>query len=118
MKEEYSLALPDLSDLGNSAVWMVRYMAPSGFICQLSLEARSGSEVLLRGQLAMVKLLESGCIPVERKLDTVQPTQGKDDPVVCPIHKTTMHLCRKGERSWHAHKLENGKWCTGKGEKA
>lgn len=118
MSEEISSVLPDLSDLSNGAVWMVRYLDPFGFTCQLSLDGRSGTEVLSKGQIAIGKLLETGCKPLERKTDPIKPAQEKESPVVCPIHQTTMRQYAKGERSWYAHRLESGKWCTGKAEKA
>lgn len=106
--------VPDLSDLASSAVWSVRYRDPSGFDCQLSLESASGVEVLQRAQAALAKLGESGCTPNNNQFTSARESQPKAESVMCQIHKVPMRQYQKNERSWYAHRLEDGSWCRGK----
>jgi hypothetical protein len=58
--------------------------------------------------------------PVETKqvktkqTETKQKTTDKPETKVCPIHKKTMYLYTKDGKYWYSHKLDNGKWCSGK----
>jgi hypothetical protein len=33
---------------------------------------------------------------------------------LCPIHQVPLRQFSKNGRSWRAHALDNGKWCSGK----
>lgn len=111
--------VPDLSDLAASATWSVRYRDSSGFECQLSLECASGVEVLQKSLAALSRLSESGCQPLNPQSgSSVRETPANTETVLCLIHHVPMREWKKNGRSWYSHKLEDGSWCKGKGEKS
>jgi hypothetical protein len=102
-----------IPEVDSVATWSVRFVDPSGFECQLSLEAGSGIDVLKKAQLALERLLEINCTPAIRTASN--PTakdqeNGKES--FCPIHKVEMKLWKKNGRSWYSHKVD-GSWCKG-----
>jgi hypothetical protein len=103
----------DLSELDTSAIWTVRYLDPSGFECQLSIEGSTGTEVLKKALSAIDKLKESQCIPITRGQTPAQDTEHyKEEELQCPIHKVKMSRWSKGNRTWYSHRWEGG-WCKG-----
>lgn len=110
------------------ATWVVRFQDPTGFSCQLLLESSSGKDVLSKGKAAITYLQESGCLPVPFTGQTVSiqpqsskqevPVEVKEEPntsaFICLLHGVAMQKYTKGNHSWFAHRLENGKWCKGK----
>ncbi|MHC1740149.1 MAG: hypothetical protein AB9897_03445 [Anaerolineaceae bacterium] len=104
----------NVSDLDSSANWSVKYLSPSGFECLLTLEAASGTDVLMKAQRALERLLESQCVPITHYAATPS-VQGSDKDVasLCPIHHVDMKLWKKNDRSWYAHKVD-GNWCRGR----
>jgi hypothetical protein len=103
-----------LSELECGAFWTVKYHDPAGFECQLSLEAANGTDVLRKGEKALDRLQELGCIPVYKSIgqSTGEGTE-KESVSFCPIHHVEMKLWKKENRSWYAHKVD-GNWCSGK----
>jgi len=102
-----------LAGLDTSAIWTVRYIDPSGFECQLSLEASSGSEVLKKAQVAIERLKESQCSSIARCPSTHSlKDEEKEEAHLCPIHHIPMRLWQKNGRSWYSHRW-NGSWCKG-----
>jgi hypothetical protein len=66
------------------------------------------------GEKAMArKPVETKQVKTEQT-ETEQKTTDKPKTKVCPIHKKTMYLYQKDGKSWYSHKLDNGKWCSGK----
>ncbi len=114
---ENSHLIPEqyVPDLDTSAVWTVKYVDPSGFVCQLSLEAASGTEVMRKGQLVIERLKETQCSPVVRNNSNAQ---SQDEDVkgesICRRHHCEMRLYQKNNRSWYAHKTQDGHWCNGR----
>lgn len=103
-----------IPDLDTSAIWTVRFVDPSGFEVQLSIEAPSGTEAMRKGQLVIERLKEIQCSPVVRNNpNPMAKVQDQDNQLTCPIHHTPMRLFQKNGRSWHAHKTESGIWCKG-----
>lgn len=102
-------------DLESSAIWTVRYIDPSGYECQLSLEARTGVEALTKSQLAIEKLKENQCVPLSQKSSNsqVKVPESKDEAPRCSIHDVPMRRWEKNGKVWYAHK-ENDHWCRGK----
>ena len=108
--------------------WSVRYIDfPTGFQCQLSLQAESSSEVLAKAKGALEYLVEAKCLPSHsessngyKKLDAsnggptvlVKPDGNGNNPV-CPLHGVEMTKWSKNGRSWYAHRWEDT-WCNGK----
>jgi len=104
----------DGSGLDSSAIWTVRYIDPSGFECQLSLEGSSGIEVLKKAESAIERLKESQCSSIVRypASSPDKEEEIKEDEHLCPIHQTPMKLWQKNGRSWYSHRW-NGSWCKG-----
>lgn len=102
-----------IPDLDTAAVWTVRYIDPSGFECQLSLEGSSGSEVLKKAQGAVEYLKETQCAPIHRINPTSTVKEEEDDESICVKHQCAMRLYHKNNRSWYAHRTKDGQWCNG-----
>lgn len=115
MTENQNLtSMQEITDQDTYASWSIRYVDPSGFACQLFLEARSGSDVLKKAQKAIEKLLKTHCLPIP--VDGIKSNVGhkpQDEVSFCSLHQTTMKLWQKGNKSWYAHKTVDGKWCRG-----
>ena len=88
------------------ASWNTRYVTQEGFVCQITLRADSGKDLLERADVAMSFLLNHGYSPSELNHN------GKDSKW-CPIHQCTMRRWEKEGRSWYSHKREDGSWCRG-----
>ena len=109
------------------ATWSVRYTDPTGFQCQLSLQAETGSELLAKAKGALEYLVEAKCLPFHsespngnKKADgnNAGPTvlvkpDGNDKNPICPLHSVEMTRWTKNGRSWFAHRWQDG-WCSGK----
>ncbi len=54
-----------LNYLEAPASWNTKYLSPEGFVCQITLRADTGRELLEKAQAAMAHLLEAGCAPCE-----------------------------------------------------
>jgi len=103
----------EVSELDTSAIWTVRYVDPSGFECQLSLEGSSGIEVLKKADSAIERLKEYQCSPIIRNpASSSIKEEGKEEEHLCPIHHASMKLWQKNGRSWYSHKVD-GRWCKG-----
>jgi hypothetical protein len=101
-------------ELDTSAIWSVRFIDPSGYECQLSLDARTGIDALNKAQLAIEKLKEIKCSPVLRAASiTATKSSDKDEDHQCPIHDVVMRRWEKNGKVWYAHKF-NDHWCRGK----
>ncbi len=101
-------------DLDSSAVFTVRYIDPSGFEVQLSIEAPTGTEAMKKGQLVIERLKETQCSPLNRKNQaaTIEETITNSDSF-CPIHQVEMKLWEKRNKTWYSHKTPDGRWCNG-----
>lgn len=111
------------------ASWNTRYVDASGFECQLTLRAESGSELLEKASHAIAYLLENGCTPSvfyrggprqpEAKEEKTSNGKGNGqsqedgNPAWCPIHECEMKRWEKDGRVWYSHKAD-GSWCRGK----
>ena len=123
-----------LSTLEAPASWNTRYLAPNGFVCQITLRGDTGKELLDRATAAMAHLIDSGCKPYDNQYSkpkgnwhgskpqssgnlnqtsSVGAEAGNEDQHRCPIHNVDMKRWEKDGRIWYSHKTENG-WCTGK----
>lgn len=99
------------------ASWCTRYLSPTGFECQLVLEAETGLEVLKKGEAALACLIEQNCMPISfhgtnggsNASKTVLESGEKH---FCSIHKIEMKRWSKGDRTWYSHRWEGG-WCKG-----
>ncbi len=101
------------SALDSSAIWTVRYIDPSGFECQLSLEGSSGIEVLRKAEIAIDRLKEYQCSPIIRTpVISSDKDEEKVDDHLCPIHQAPMKFWQKNGKSWYSHKVD-GRWCKG-----
>jgi len=128
------------------ASWNTKYLSPEGFVCQITLRAETGRELLEKAHAAMLHLLEAGCAPCESiairpKLNGngngAQPNpepahETKSNPVgeepiaspannaaeghFCPVHGVEMKRWEKAGRVWFSHKNGDGSWCSGKGK--
>ena len=47
------------------ASWNTRYLNPEGFVCQITLRAESGRDLLEKANVAIAYLVETGCTPCE-----------------------------------------------------
>lgn len=104
-----------LQELEGSAFWSVKYLNPNGFLCQLSLEASTGIEVLKRAQSALEHLKGMQCVPIQKVAELKEnESSSKSDTSFCSIHHTQMKLWHKDGRSWYAHKSPDSGWCRGK----
>jgi hypothetical protein len=92
------------------ASWNVRYASQEGYICQLTLRANSGKDLLEKAGVALSFLLEHGNSPS----DNNNNHHSNGDTKLCPIHKVGMKRREKDGKSWFSHKLEDGNWCRGK----
>jgi hypothetical protein len=109
-----------------TATWATRYIDASGFECILTLQAESGAEALKKGQSAIAHLTEAKCVPLRKETGTTDnKDNGKNSGAtvlvksdgdvknpVCPLHDVEMKKWTKGNRSWYAHRWEDG-WCQG-----
>lgn len=110
------------------ASWMTRYQDPTGFQCQLMIESETGKDVLSKAKAAIAHLEQVGCTPVPfgGRNASNQPSSspqevsvvGNEEPSPsafrCMFHGVDMQKYTKGNHTWFAHHLENGKWCKGK----
>lgn len=111
------------------ASWNTRYLSPEGFICQITLRANSGKELLEKAGSAIAFLLQNNCQPVEHnnrsrnsggQLATSNNQNGNckgngnGESHICPIHNIEMRRWEKNGKVWYSHKTEDGSWCTGK----
>jgi len=123
------------------ASWNTRYTTPEGFVCQITLRAESGMDLLVKAQAAIAHLLEVGCTPCDNL--TFRPrsngngndgkpkndngsngngnhsetnAEGTSSNKLCPIHNVEMKRWEKNGKVWFSHKLESGSCCTGKGK--
>ena len=46
------------------ASWATRFLHPSGFQCQITIETSNGLEALQKGEIAIAHLIEANCVPV------------------------------------------------------
>ena len=109
-----------------TATWATRYIDPSGFECILTLQAESGAEALKKAESAIAHLTEAKCIPFHKESHTTGNKDNGNNPgktvlvkadgdgknPICPLHGVEMKRWSKGNRSWHAHRWEDG-WCQG-----
>ena len=116
------------------ASWNTKYTSPEGFVCQITLRADSGKELLEKAQAAMTHLLQTGCKPCDNatfrpryngngngskpKIDNGSngahtDENGKVAESICPIHKVEMKRWEKDGRVWYSHKTDEGGWCNG-----
>ena len=114
------------------ASWNTRYVTPTGFVCQITLRAESGKDLLERANAALGWLLENGYLPCENtykpkfdgkksenKQQAASNTQTSDNTATqaantCPIHHCEMRRFEKNGRIWFSHKTDDGGWCKGK----
>jgi len=103
------------------ASWNTRYTSPEGFICQITIRADSGKELLVKAQGAINHLLDVGCTPCVNL--TFRPRSNgnhaetnAEGTKVCPVHNVEMKRWEKNGKVWFSHKQEGGSWCTGKGK--
>lgn len=101
---------PDALFAEAPASWNTRYVTPEGFVCQITLRADSGKDLLERANAALAFLLDHGYSPSDNNHN------GKDSKW-CPIHQCAMRRWEKEGRSWYSHKLEDGGWCRGNQKK-
>jgi hypothetical protein len=92
------------------ASWNTRYVTPNGFVCQITLRADSGKDLLERADVAMSFLFDHGYVPDNHSSNNHNGGETK----VCPIHKSNMRRYSKDGRSWFSHRIEDGSWCKGK----
>jgi len=104
---------PDLLFAEAPASWNTKYVTPSGFVCQLTIRADNGRDLLDRANAALSYLLEHGFTPDSYH----SKSNGNSESKMCPIHKVEMRKFEKEGRSWLSHKLEEGGWCKGKPQK-
>lgn len=124
---------PSITSLEAPASWNTRYQTPDGFVCQITLRADSGKDLLEKASAATAYLLEAGCTPCEAmtfrpksygngqksrsngNTDQNSSEQCSDEgnSHLCPIHNTAMKRWEKNGRVWYSHKIDSG-WCTGK----
>lgn len=101
-----------LFQIEGNATWSVRYLDPTGFECQFSLEAASGTDLLKKAQRALQRLQEMNCSGM-MKTPKLEKNANEQQTSICPIHRVEMKLWKKDGKSWYAHKVD-GKWCNGK----
>ena len=102
----------------------MRCRDPSGFECQLTLEAESGKEVLDKAEAITALLIEAKCEPLydgngyhadasnetSTPSRTIQKKKGQGSRKLCPIHHIEMQICQKGTKTWYSHRWK-GPWC-------
>ena len=101
---------PDVLFTEAPASWNTRYVTPEGFVCQITLRADSGKDLLERANVALSFLLDHGYSPTDNNHN------GKDSKW-CPIHQCEMKRREKDGKYWYSHKLDEGGWCRGKPQK-
>jgi hypothetical protein len=118
---------PSTISIEAPASWNTRYVTSDGFICQLTLRADSGKELLEKAKMAVSHLLEIGCLPCDNSTSrgkgnwkgaNKQTTSSvglekNSETQTCPIHNVEMRRFEKDGRIWHAHRSDEG-WCNGK----
>jgi len=92
------------------ASWNTRYVTPEGFVCQITLRADSGKDLLERADVAMSFLLNHGYVPCDNNNNHHRGTGSK----WCPIHQCEMKRREKDGKTWYSHKTDEGGWCRGK----
>jgi hypothetical protein len=99
------------------ASWNTLYLSPEGYVCQLTLRADTGAELLEKAKHAMAHLQQHGCKPYGSprvKADGKNnESVDRDDAAWCPIHECEMKRWEKDGRTWYSRKI-NGEWCRGK----
>lgn len=103
------------------ASWNTRYLDPSGFECQLTLRAATGSDLLKKAAGAMKALVDAGCTPAATKptngngkpQEAPRMPDGTPDPTWCPIHAVAMKRHEKDGQVWYSHK-DGELYCRGK----
>lgn len=102
------------------ASWNTRYTTPDGFVCQLTLRAENGKDLLEKANAAINWLKEHNYSPSDNNRYPKKQSSAKkvenisgEPPQICPIHQVEMKRWEKDGRIWYSHKVENG-WCTGK----
>ena len=105
--------------LESPASWNTKYLDTKGFVCQLTLRAETGTDLLNKVGSAINHLIDQGCLPVGITPNYSYKGNGQtsvDKPTdshLCPIHQVEMKKYEKNGRSWYAH--HNGdSWCSGK----
>lgn len=102
------------------AHWSTRYQDPSGFSCQITIEAESGVEVLKKAAGTIAHLIELKCEPLRfgngsnanhNSEPPLQQLSAATNPI-CPVHGIEMRKWTKGNRTWYSHRWEGG-WCKG-----
>jgi hypothetical protein len=103
-----------------SASWNTKYNSPEGFICQITLRADSGKELLEKAQAAITHLLQTGCIPCDSMVfrpsnnghdneaphnGNGHPDNGNGDNHTCPIHGVAMRRWEKDGRVEYSFKV-------------
>jgi hypothetical protein len=140
MSENPTIKLPQYVEA--PASWNTKYLSAEGFVCQITLRADSGKELLEKAQAAITHLLQIGCSPCETLAfrpkskwngnnngnghhpeskpetntssnDSAEKSQN-ENAEQCPIHSVEMKRWEKNGRIWYSHKLDNGGWCNGK----
>ena len=118
------------------ASWNTRYLSPEGFVCQITLRADSGRELLEKTQVAITHLIEIGCTPCEALTfrpksngnghkpqaavngasasTNTSPSNEDGNAHLCPVHGVEMRRWEKNDRIWFSHKADDGSWCSGK----
>ncbi len=116
------------------ASWNTKYQSPEGFICQITLRADSGKELLEKAQAAITHLLQTGCMPcdnftfrpksngngnghtpqTETSTTPANGGNGNGSTHVCSVHNVEMRRFEKEGRIWYSHKTDEGGWCSGK----
>lgn len=111
------------------ASWNTRYLSPEGFVCQITLRADTGRELLEKAQAAVTHLIEAGCTPCEAitfrpksngkgnghsSQTETNTTPANGNVHLCPVHNVEMRRFEKEDRIWYSHKTDDGGWCNGK----
>lgn len=107
------------------STWSVRYLAPSGFECILSIQAGTCAEALIKAESALSHLVEAKCMPLRKDAyDGNEKNNGKGSRrtvlvnsngknPVCSLHGVEMQKWSKNGRTWYSHRWNDG-WCNGK----
>jgi hypothetical protein len=91
------------------ASWNTRYITTQGFVCQITLRADSGKDLLERADVAMSFLLDHGYSPSDNH-------NGKDSKW-CSIHQCALYRREKDNKVWYSHRIDEGGWCRGQQNK-
>ena len=109
------------------ASWNTRYQTKEGFVCQLTIRADKGKELLELTNAALKFLKEKGCTPYYYGNNSYNPADinneknGKEtrfpehhfDNSWCHIHQCRMKRRQKNGKVWFSHQVI-GVWCNGK----